>query len=420
MNTHPVYPLPEAVDPRDQKPWAITPSSAFPPRVSVSEHLLQVPLDGTAHSRFLRNHELGHIRWSKAKPSLAARRNHLDLDVLQATEDMRVNTKLERLGVDVSSGAWPRELAEAIAADVLRRGDPRTATLTAVALQGCGDSEACFSRMFNAHPLGVQAMRIAALARGHLWTRHGPKFRDTIRVAKWLQLLLENASPGCAVRKRPRSEVALKALSRMEEMLNVAGGSGRSATRKVPWGAMRIETPPRPLRVSGFIGRRRIAAEEGTLPRNPHRLLVDGRVFQRVRRSRGGTVLVDCSGSMSLSGEDIEKVLEHSPGAAVAVYSGNSRDGVLRVLAADGRQAEKEWAKAPAGGSNVIDGPALQWLSKQQKPRIWISDGQVTGMHDQMSAINTLECMSLCHRHGIVRRPHMADAAKMLRDLHRH
>lgn len=420
MNARPIYPLPEAVDPRGHKPWEIEPSSVFTPRVFVKHQVLQVPLDSTTHSRFLRNHELGHIRWSKPNPQAAAHRNKIELDVLQATEDMRVNTKLEELGVDVTSGAWPEELATAIAADVLRRGDPRSVILMAVAAQGTGSTATCFEQMFKEHPLGVHALSIAALARRHLWTNGPPKFRDTIRVAKWLQLMLDNTASSCAVHKKPRTTAERDALNRLEQAMKIAteSGTGRRATRKVPWGTMRTETPPRSLRVAGFMGRRKIATEEGTLPRNIHRLLIDGRVFQRIRRGRGGTVLIDCSGSMSLSQEDIRKILEHSPGASVAVYSGNTRDGVLRVLAASGRQVEKEWVNAPAGGANVIDGPALQWLSKQQKPRIWISDGQVTGVHDRMSGINTLECMALCHQHGIVRRQHMADAVTMLKGLH--
>jgi hypothetical protein len=421
MNARPIYPLPEVVDHRGHKPWEIEPSSAFTPRVFVKHQVLQVPLDATEHSRFLRNHELGHIRWSNPNPDSAARRNKIDLDVLQATEDMRVNTKLQELGVDVSSGAWPTDLATAIAADVLRRGDPRSIILLAVAAQGTGSTLECFTTMFNEHPVGVHAVRIGDMARKNLWTDGSPRFRDTIRVAKWLQMLLNSAGSTCVLRKRLRTDEERQAMSRLEQALKVSTecGTGRRATRKVQWGAMRVDKPPRPLRVPGFIGRRKLATEEGTLPRNTHRLLIDGRVFQRVRRGRGGTVLIDCSGSMSLTPEDIQKILEHSPGASVAVYSGNTRDGVLRILAAGGRQVEKDWINAPAGGANVIDGPALQWLGKQQKPRIWISDGQVTGIHDRMSAINTLECLALCHQHGIVRRQHMADAVTMLTGLRR-
>ena len=210
-------------------------------------------------------------------------------------------------------------------------------------------------------------------------------------------------------------------LDGLEEGLKVIGQYSGNArmTKKIPWGKIRIENPRRPIRVNGYLGRGKIAAEEGSVPRNMHRLLVDGRVFQNVRRARGGTVLIDCSGSMSLASEDIKKILELSPGACVAVYSGNDRDGVLRILATGGRQVEGRWIGAPAGGANIIDGPALQWLSKQQKPRVWVSDGQVTGIHDRLSAVNTLECMAKCNQHHIARKGCVGDSLDMLRRLRR-
>ena len=117
---------------------------------------------------------------------------------------------------------------------------------------------------------------------------------------------------------------------------------------------------------------------------------------------------------MQLDNEAIQKILNAAPGCVVAVYSGNTHDGVLRVLAQDGRQVDKQFIGAPAGGSNVVDGPALQWLSKQAKPRIWVSDGQVTGVHDRMSAINTLECVGLTRRHQIAQEKDMGKAVKLL------
>jgi hypothetical protein len=416
MNARPIYPFPEAVDPRGGKPWAIEPSSAFTPRVYTKRRVLQVPLDDSEHSRFLRDHELGHIKWSHPKPDQVVLRHKIAFDVLQAVEDARVNTKLYELGVDVSGGPWPRRVATAVAANLLRQGDPRSIILTMVAAQGTGDNEEHFRRVFNTHPVGTQAVRVAKEARQSLWASGSPKFKDTIRVAKWLQLLLDGITPHGTLPKSSGSGMGAGGLEGLEEGLKIIGQHGTSArmTKKVPWGKMRIETPPRPIRVTGYLGRRRIAAEEGSVPRNVHRLLVDGRVFQRTRRQRGGSVLIDASGSMSLTNEDLKKILEHAPGARVAVYSGNDRDGVLRVLAADGRQVEDHWVAAPAGGCNVVDGPALTWLSTQQKPRVWVSDGQVTGVHDRMSAINSLECAALCRRCRVAR---YEDTRTMLKRL---
>ena len=420
MNAYPIYPLPEAVDPRGHKPWDIEPCTAYLPRVFPRHRFLQVPLDGSAQARFMRNHELGHIRWSPRQPDGAARRYKIQLDVLEAVEDMRINTKLQSLKVDVESGALPYRIATATAANLARRGDARAIILTLVAAQGCGSNEGHFTRAFESIPLGTRAVEVAALARKMLWAGGEPRFKDTVRTARWLQLVLDNAMPHTDA-KLPScgAKIAAGINAALDEVLKLSRGLGmsRRSTAKVPWGRMTVEMPPRPLRVAGYLGRRRIAVEEGSVPRNIHRLLIDGRIFQRVRRGRGGTVLTDCSGSMSLASEDIQKILKHSPGACVAVYSGNTWDGVLRVLATGGRQVEKQWINAPAGGANVIDGPALQWLSKQQKPRIWVSDGQVTGIHDRTSAINSLECTALCHQRSIVRCNNVADGVKLLRGM---
>jgi len=34
------------------------------------------------------------------------------------------------------------------------------------------------------------------------------------------------------------------------------------------------------------------------------------------------------------------------------------------------------------GSGNVVDGPALAWLARQPRPRIWFCDGAVTGIGD--------------------------------------
>jgi hypothetical protein len=43
------------------------------------------------------------------------------------------------------------------------------------------------------------------------------------------------------------------------------------------------------------------------------------------------------------------------------------------------REVIDNWVHA----GNVVDGPALQWLSQQKAPRVWVSDGDVTGLGDR-------------------------------------
>ena len=160
-------------------------------------------------------------------------------------------------------------------------------------------------------------------------------------------------------------------------------------SRPVPWGRLEIEEPPRISSFSGRLGRRWRAAQEGTRIRAPHRILTDDRVFGKKRWAQGGSVLIDASGSMSLSVKDLWAIVENAPGATVAVYAGQDSRGLLRILARNGRIVPREACHHDHLGSmNVVDGPALRWLARQSRPRLWISDGRVTGIADRTNEWN--------------------------------
>jgi len=53
--------------------------------------------------------------------------------------------------------------------------------------------------------------------------------------------------------------------------------------------------------------------------------------------------------------------------------------------------------------STLVDGPALEWLAKQNGPRIWISDGSVTGIGDSQAANLFMEAGAIL-RKGNIRR----------------
>lgn len=139
---------------------------------------------------------------------------------------------------------------------------------------------------------------------------------------------------------------------------------------------------------SRHAGRSFRPAYTGTF-RYPHRALVpgaDGRAFGIRRRAYGGAILIDCSGSMSLQRGDIERVLAVAPGATVAVYAGlpnDSQSGRLVIVASHERVADLSPLGLWLGAGNVVDVPALEWLSRQRAPRVWISDGAVSGVRDK-------------------------------------
>jgi hypothetical protein len=109
-----------------------------------------------------------------------------------------------------------------------------------------------------------------------------------------------------------------------------------------------------------------------------------------------------------------------SSGAAlVAIYSGSDQAGELRIVARDGRRADPR-DLVPFGRGNIVDEPALAWLAHQSGPRLWISDGGVTGVGDTTSAALQRRCKEIVERAGIRRVRTVAEAAAFLARGARH
>src|SRR5690606_20133916 len=77
------------------------------------------------------------------------------------------------------------------------------------------------------------------------------------------------------------------------------------------WGPMSIEEPKLtrtlPIYKRGWKPK---ATAEGAVPLYMHRLPIDGAVFKTKRQERGGSVLIDVSGSKDLSREEVEAIVE--------------------------------------------------------------------------------------------------------------
>jgi hypothetical protein len=193
---------------------------------------------------------------------------------------------------------------------------------------------------------------------------------------------------------------------RMAEAVSLCFGDEGDAEGGVGWGECEVLSAPlaaprrvRPTRGfrAGYVGAPVFWAR---LPPAG-----DGAVFRSRRPTLGGTVLIDVSGSMRLTQEDVERIVAAAPGAVVAVYASYSdlRRGAVTVVAKGGRVANIPAALAKYGIGNVVDGPALEWLGRQPGPRIWISDGDVTGVGDSIHPALYLDAMRLCRKYGIRR-----------------
>lgn len=131
----------------------------------------------------------------------------------------------------------------------------------------------------------------------------------------------------------------------------------------------------------------------------------DYQCFSLQRRKYGGTLLIDMSGSMSIKQEEVERILYMAPYATIACYGSgtNTQFGNIVIIAEDSKKGEAAFARVRIGGGNVIDGPALRWLAAQERPRIWVSDGVVTGVGDHACVALFEEAEQICHSANIIR-----------------
>jgi hypothetical protein len=145
----------------------------------------------------------------------------------------------------------------------------------------------------------------------------------------------------------------------------------------------------------------------------------DGMIFSHSRRRPGtikrGTFLIDGSGSMRLSSEDVAKIVRAVPAATVAIYDGEVRRGRTKsepftrenhhsrivIVAQGGKMADLDHGAWTTLGGNTCDGPALLWLSRQPGPRIWYCDAGVTDWTDHISFDGLDQC------HAIVKAGHI-------------
>src|SRR4029077_3292808 len=109
---------------------------------------------------------------------------------------------------------------------------------------------------------------------------------------------------------------------------------------------------------------------------------------RRSPRQIDGTILVDASGSMG-DFDQIKRWCELAPFGTIAYYAGNHRSGKLFVYARNGKRARE--IEDPRLGGNTVDGPAMDWLMSQAKPRLMITDRGFCGADDSIAQVARLE-----------------------------
>jgi hypothetical protein len=181
---------------------------------------------------------------------------------------------------------------------------------------------------------------------------------------------------------------------------------------------------PLSIRSKGNIHAKKRAINSGGAVRYPSRLITDSerRIFAIKRKAKGGIVVIDISGSMSLDSDDLDRILDHAPNATVFAYSHLPHDKTNKpnafMLVRDGKRVAPEALANLSNVGNGVDAPALDFaisIKKGNEPIVWVCDGQVTGSTDRGSDDLTEIVAKMLWRNGIIQVPDTERAIEALK-----
>lgn len=446
--------------------WEVTtvPAKRGLPYTDIVGREMKAPGDDTTMSRTIRAHEMMHAKVSPAEEYKAwIDRGIAPLDALKACEELRVNLLCQKAGFNMRehlSDDGETADGERIAAT----NDWRGAVMMTIACAGTASSKKFLTGIRRHNRQWGKILRdISKRAERQMekYYREGSlsstSVHDTIGIApygffytenlaEWIDRLAKTAPPPPPpvkpVKPEDSSDTDEDGEGDEEGRLvrthsNVNGGEGqvfekfeerlksmtpdRMYGMKPGWEELRVKRPPLSIHAPGSIGKKRIPSDTGRHPRRLHRLLTDPkrRIFDRTIHGRGGVVVVDCSGSMSLSVEEIKEILSNAPGATVLGYSDKGDESTNAWILAHKGKMVSEIPKM--GSGNGVDHPAIVWgIKAKQRPTspvIWISDGGVCGKSSGFSEILAVQCVNTCLKNNVIVVEHVDSAIEALRQL---
>lgn len=391
-------PLPEAIT---GEKWRVLEG---PPAVDLDSRTMLVPTSSSDRDFSARAHEMVHVRITPPK-SLRdlAREAQATLEAVNVVEDMRVHTFMLERSVPRSPITTEEQKIQWI---IDNKDNPRAVAAMLLAADNTPDYRGFSKLVTDLLPNAYEILTCVAKIR-----RFGQKIRQEMtECEKFDPMFVPDGfyrwtAPVAQLFDHIFSDSNGQIAEKEHAIDPVHYSAHTFSDHKNTWGELE------PIRSAKMLLRRKqrprngqIWSDEGVVPGAVHRLTIDSRIFLRKRKIKGGTVLVDASGSMNLSPEDLSAVVEAAPGAIVAAYAGSSYSGRLVIVAKNGRMASAAEIdsmfvtdECPDGmGGNVVDGPALEWLAKQQEPRIWVSDGIVTGIDDGCAMNLVIEANRIC------------------------
>lgn len=421
--------------------WSATvvPATRGLPFTNFGTRHIAVPFGDSPTAKAVRHHELVHASISPTNlhPEVI-RKFAVTMPTIALAEEVRVNYVLSerasKLGVDMKAMKDGTELRDAKAA--VEAQDFVSALSLACATMFTG-SERGVARELQARFPEIRTLRKEIKRHLARWSRY-----MTATSPYEVEYEVEADDPdddpytettyvpnGFALTTIPLAQLLEKYLpregeghgdylDRVKEQVEQGDGVG---SRGVRWGDLIFGSVPLLGNGSGFLSRTRRASSMGRAPRRLHRLLTDPerRVFDRVARKSGGVVLVDGSGSMSLSSEDLYEIVKAAPGCLVAVYSYNGGDRPNIWIVADRGLYALPHHFPPIGSDNIVDLPALHWAIAQRKrkddPVIWVSDGHVTmidgGYHKAVTQV-----VDAVRKGKVTQVGHVSEAVTVLRE----
>jgi hypothetical protein len=387
------------------------------------ERVMRVPFGGDETNRVIRAHEMAHARVTPELAILGVERG-ISEGSIRSAEEFRVNQLVRTAGfdtnllIDGSEKMSGERLAEMVNYEGLVH--------SIATMAGTEGAKAFLRGVKSVNPDLAKAIREVEKAVIKTWTKTARKKGDKWTAKSWgdTQPVGENGyTSGYLNYVIPLATMLDMAISALEEGEVSSGeGEGESEDTKPDielikdavngrtgrWGKLVFDVNVRPTRsVRGALGKRRSATNMGRNPRRIGRMLTDPqrRVFDKTTRGIGGIVIIDQSGSMSLSVEDIESIMEASPGCTIIGYShraGSVDVPNIWILAEGGKRVEQ--VRRGAGG-NGVDVPAVKFaLSKARRGEsvIWVCDGIVTsGDNDTTYRNLDEEAARLVKRNGI-------------------
>lgn len=398
--------------------WVVSPGT--PQRgdawTDITNRRMRVPGGDDEVSRVIRAHEMVHAKVSPIRgvPSDLAAEVEVSTEALVAAEEFRVNMLASQAGFDMNE---LRDGSEKRAGELMGKNTAWNDAVRAVcAMAGTKAADDFMRGVASQNKEMADSLRVVHRELKKRWKKAlrdsdvdklssteparycngipAGFMRFTVPIAKYLDDVTSSDSGDDPYASDPGDSP-------------IPDGDALKGVEVGKFAKLIERTLPKPKTVDGRFGRKRKPSAIGKHPRRIDRMLTDPdkRIFDRRAKSKGGVILIDQSGSMSLDDDDIWSIIEHAPGCVIIGYchrAGSTDVPNVWVLADRGKVVDS----VPGGNSgNGVDGPAIRFAaSKRRKgePFVWVCDGVVTdGTHDNTYHNLDLECIRLVHKHGI-------------------